>query len=99
MSTPSIVKTLANSRSGSLAREFPPTLSRPAWAILLLISAALVGWGIAGERWMILGAILAGGLVLLWPVQVTLGAFAFLAPFDTITAMSDEGLGTTLTWY
>ena len=52
---------------------------------------------VAEGRWLLVAALAAAPLVFLWPVQVALGAFALLIPFDSATfSQGDGNTGTTL---
>ncbi len=62
-------------------------------------AAAGLGYQIAHERWLYFGAALMLGLVLIWPVEIALGSFAFLVPFDAIAALGKSATGTTLNWF
>lgn len=64
--------------------------------ILLIGTAASVGALVAHEQWLVLILIVAVPLMLLWPVQMSLGVFAFVLPFDSVSAVQSEGAGTTL---
>jgi O-antigen ligase len=79
-----------------------PPLSGSLWQRLLFISTALiVGKSVGQERWLYVIAITAIPFVLLWPVQVCLGTFAMLVPFDYIFTFGSEstGPGSTANWY
>src|SRR5579862_1175907 len=67
-------------------------------AITLIVFYALVlGVTVAEGQWLLAAALVAAPLVFLWPVQVALGAFALLIPFDSATfSRGDGNSGTTL---
>ncbi|MGA9800301.1 MAG: O-antigen ligase family protein [Terriglobales bacterium] len=67
-------------------------------AITLTVFYALVlGVMVAEGQWLLAAALVAAPLVFLWPVQVALGAFALLIPFDSATfSRGDGNNGTTL---
>lgn len=67
-------------------------------SILLISTAATLGVSIAYGRWFVLIPLLALPLVLLWPVQMSLGMFGFLLPFDSISVLQERDTGTTLTF-
>ncbi len=67
--------------------------------MLLVGGAALLGWSVAQERWLLLLALSAIPLLLLWPVPAALGAFAFLVPFDMISMLGQQQSDATLTRY
>ncbi|MCU1307543.1 MAG: glycosyltransferase [Acidobacteriaceae bacterium] len=64
--------------------------------LLLIGTAGFLGVVIAREQWLFLIPVAAIPLVLLWPVQMSLGMFAFILPFDSVAALDKEGIGTTL---
>jgi O-antigen ligase len=76
------------------------SLSNSAWAgrrltvALTIFLALLLGIMVGQGRWLLVAALAAAPLVFLWPVQIALGAFALLIPFDSATF--SEGTGTTL---
>lgn len=78
-----------------------PTL--PAFArretafILSLLAAAAVTLAIALENWIAVALLAAIPLILLAPVEASLGVFAFLVPFDSVFIVSESG--TTLNWF
>jgi O-antigen ligase len=65
-------------------------------ASLAVLFALLLGVTIAQEKWLFLIAIGLMPLVILWPVEFSLGAFAMLIPFDSVGAMGSEKTGTTV---
>jgi O-antigen ligase len=72
------------------------------WVSTAVFTAAVgmvVGAVIAYGGWFGAAAVLAGALLLRWPVQVALGAFAFLLPFDSVSSLGAEASGTALTRY
>lgn len=73
-------------------------------AVLGLVSAAagavVLGWAIVGGSWIYLAPLIAAAVVpvaVRWPVQASLGMYAFLIPFDPILALGGETTGTTVT--
>lgn len=72
--------------------------SQPIFRLLLISTAATVGLASAQENWALLIGAVAVPLVLLWPVQMSLGVFAFLVPFDSVAVLGNKGAGTTLNW-
>lgn len=63
-------------------------------------SALIVSIGISREEWLYSAAIAVIPFVLLWPVEMSLGIFAMLIPFDSVFAFGgDAGPGSTLNWY
>src|ERR1700690_4441200 len=64
---------------------------------LTVFLALVMGVMVAQGQWLLVGALAAAPLVFLWPVQVALGAFALLIPFDSATLSQGNGnTGTTL---
>jgi O-antigen ligase len=64
---------------------------------LTIVFALLMGVMVAQGQWLLVAALAAAPLVFLWPVQVALGAFALLIPFDSATLSRGNGnTGTTL---
>jgi len=69
---------------------------------LTLIGAALIGFSIGGEFWYVAVLLALSPLLLLWPIEIALGMFAVLLPFERVAAVgaqSSSGTGTTLNWY
>lgn len=66
------------------------------WGVILL-SAASVAAGLVLQKWVIAAAVPCVALLILWPVEVSLGLFAFLVPFDSIATIGGEANGPTLT--
>jgi O-antigen ligase len=63
---------------------------------VLVCAACTLGFAIGRGNWGFLIAALALPLALVWPVELALGAFALIVPFDEITGL---GNGTvTATW-
>lgn len=67
--------------------------------ILAAVTAIVVGFGIGEGQWLVGLLALFIPLVLLYPVQVGLGLFAVLIPFDTIAVLGQAERGRTLTWF
>jgi O-antigen ligase len=65
----------------------------------VICGATLLGWIIAHEQWIVLLALLFLALALRWPVQVGLGSFAMLVPFDYVSTLGAQAHGRTLTWF
>lgn len=62
-------------------------------------AGAVAGAAIAYGGWLGAAGVLVGTLLLRWPVQVALGSFALLLPFDSISSLGAEATGTALTRY
>lgn len=65
------------------------------WLVGLLVligSAILAGTLIGQENWLLLGFAVVMILALCWPIEIALGMYAFLLPFNSITTL---GAGTT----
>ena len=65
-------------------------------AILGVLLALLLGVTIGEGKWLFVVAIAAVTLVVLRPVEISLGAFALLVPFDTVGVLGSGKSGTTL---
>ena len=64
---------------------------------LTVLFALVMGVTVAQGRWVLVALLAAAPLVFLWPVQIALGAFALLIPFDSATFSEGNGItGTTL---
>jgi O-antigen ligase len=62
-----------------------------------IVLALLMGVMVAQGQWLLVAALAAAPLVFLWPVQVALGSFALIIPFDSATfSRGDGNTGTTL---
>jgi O-antigen ligase len=87
MASPATIKSIFTSAGES--RWLPITLT----VLIGLLVGVMVGQG----QWLLVAALAAAPLVFLWPVQVALGAFALLIPFDSATFSQGNGTtGTTL---
>src|SRR5687768_2401917 len=61
--------------------------------------AIILGWGLAWERWTIIGAVMllmAIPIAIRWPIVTTFGLYALVVPFDAVASLFETG-GTTLT--
>jgi O-antigen ligase len=64
---------------------------------LTVFFALLMGKAVGQGQWFLVAALAAAPLVFLWPVQIALGAFALLIPFESYTLSEGNGVtGTTL---
>src|SRR5438105_12275457 len=66
--------------------------------ILAISMALILGMSIGNEKWLYVLAIAAVPLVVSRPIEVSMGAYALLVPFDGVAALEGR-TGTTLTWY
>jgi O-Antigen ligase len=63
---------------------------------------ALVGFGlfignmIGHGAWLYLGLVSVAIPAILWPIEAAVGLYAFMIPFDSVTALGDAKTGTTL---
>lgn len=78
-----------------------PWISQPVFILALGAGGAglVLGWAIVRENWLYLAAL--GGLMVIpvavrWPVQTSLGIYAFLIPFDSIAVLTEGQTGPTL---
>jgi O-antigen ligase len=58
--------------------------------LCVVMVAAALGLTIALERWLVVAAALALLTLLVWPMEVALGLYAFLIPFEVMTATGIE---------
>lgn len=65
--------------------------------LLLLAAGGIMGITVLKQGWPYLAALFGFSLLLLWPVQIALGSFAFLVPFDFSSTLG-SGKGVTLTF-
>lgn len=88
--------------STSFITVTPENTREEHWVTTTVVTTAvgtIAGAAIAYGGWFGAAAVLAGSLLLRWPVQVALGAFAFLLPFDSVSSLGAEASGTALTRY
>jgi putative inorganic carbon (HCO3(-)) transporter len=71
------------------------------WGFTMLCGyGLLLAAVIAQEQWLYAGVLASLPLVVLRPVEMALGVFAFLVPFETIASRNrTAGPGSTLNWY
>jgi membrane protein implicated in regulation of membrane protease activity len=62
----------------------------------LVVTACSLGWMIASEKWLLVAGMFSLLLLLVRPIEVALGLYAFLIPFESMTTM-DNGTGSTPT--
>jgi O-antigen ligase len=58
----------------------------------LVVTACSLGWMIASENWLFVAGVCAFLLLFVCPLEVALGLYAFLIPFESVTTM-DTGAG------
>src|SRR5438105_488578 len=78
-------------------RDFPARNWRLNWQVAgLVVTACSLGWMIASEKWLFVAGMFSLLLLLMRPIEVALGLYAFLIPFESMTTM-DNGTGSTTT--
>jgi O-antigen ligase len=73
-------------------------LSQCALSVLVAVIAVMIGNAIAEEKWLYCVAALFIAVTFVYPIQVAVGLFAFLVPFDSIAVIGEATHGRTLTW-
>lgn len=56
----------------------------------LVVTACSLGWMIASENWLFVAAAFGLLLLLVRPIELVLGLYAFLIPFESMTAMTNS---------
>jgi O-antigen ligase len=74
-------------------------LSQYLVAAVVAVTAVVIGLVVGQGQWKVALAILGIPLVMLYPVQIGLGSFAVLIPFDQIAVLGQAEHGRTLTWF
>lgn len=64
----------------------------------LVGGALMLGIFVGRNNWLYVIATLTLPFIFLWPVQVALGSFALLVPFDSVSALGSANSGMTLTF-
>src|SRR5712672_4026042 len=79
-------------------RDFPARNWRLNWQVAaLVVLACSLGWMIASEKWLFIAGVFALLLLLVRPIEVALGLYAFLIPFESMTTVdNDTGASVTL---
>ena len=79
-------------------RRAPPRLwiTQGFWVLLVIAAAVVLGRAISQAKWLYVGALAFGLVTLFHPVEMALGTFAALLPFDKISALGDQS--STLTY-
>ena len=62
----------------------------------IVIVGIMIGQVLAGANWILIAALLILPLVLIRPREVCLGVYAFLLPFDSLSAIGPEGVTLTM---
>ncbi len=68
-------------------------------ASFLVLAGAISGAAVAYGGWLGGATLLVCALMARWPVQVALGMFALLLPFDSVSAIGGQATGAALTRY
>jgi O-antigen ligase len=64
---------------------------RPKLQVAAMVATACsMGWMIASEHWLIVASLFGLLLLLLRPIEATLGLYAFLIPLETVTTMGNS---------
>ncbi|MCU1247624.1 MAG: glycosyltransferase [Edaphobacter sp.] len=63
---------------------------------VLFVTACSLGWMIASENWLVVAGVFGLLLLLVRPIEVSIGLYAFLIPFESMTTL-DNGTGPTPT--
>lgn len=71
---------------------------RLAGPLVVIGCAVVLGNLVAKEHWLYLGILVAAVVAIRWPIEIALGFYAFLLPFDSIAVLGDSKSGTTLNW-
>lgn len=72
------------------------------WTVpVTLLIAVLIGFAISEGLWVIALPLALSPLLLLWPIELTLGMFAVLLPFERVATTGGDAssAGTTLNYY
>jgi O-antigen ligase len=79
---------------------FAPTQREPARYLAYVVAFGVTaGAAVTYGGWLGVAGILLCPLLLRWPVQIALGLFALLLPFDSVSALGSEATGAALTRY
>jgi O-antigen ligase len=85
-----------SSRANSIRLALRPRLFNAFLTVLLIAVAVELGLLISQAKWLYVGALSFGLLILLYPVQMSLGVFGSLLPFDNISILGNSS--STLTF-
>jgi hypothetical protein len=64
----------------------------------VVVCAVVLGNLVGNERWLPLAFLVAAAFAMLWPIELALGAYAFLLPFASIAVIGESQSGTTVNW-
>ena len=68
--------------------------------LLFLVAVGIVaGVAIGLNQWALVGVLCVLPLLLLKPIEVAVGIFVLMIPFDSIASISGQGSGRTLLWF
>lgn len=66
-------------------------------SVLATLLVAVLAGSMAGQgSWLFLGLLVSALPVILWPIDMALGLYALMLPFDSVTAMGEAKTGVTL---
>lgn len=68
--------------------DLTTTAVRLGLLLMLLAAAAIIGYSVAHQYWIIAGGLLFLPFFIVWPVEVALGLFAFFVPFEEVATIS-----------
>lgn len=69
-------------------------------ALILILSGLILSIAITEERWLYCLALAAIPALFFWPLEMSLGLYAMLVPFDSIALFGHySGPGSTVSWY
>lgn len=72
---------------------------RPQLPMLIAGTGVFLGVLFAKGLWIYAAALVGLIVLVLWPIEATLGAYAFVLPFDAISRLGNSPDGRTVTWY
>lgn len=70
----------------------------PGFVLFTLAYSALLTVCIVSEKWIFMAALAGVPCLFFWPVELSIGLFAFFVPIETISLLNEHA-GTTLNWY
>jgi putative inorganic carbon (hco3(-)) transporter len=66
--------------------------------VLLLAAAVVIGYLVGQEEWALLAGVAGLLVACCWPIEIAVGFYAFLLPFNSVSTLGGNGSGTTLNW-